>query len=408
MIHCVTSLRRSTTLTPIRGVHMASLPQRPGEIRALAGARALPPLLLVLYHYHEGHGYQNVPLFDIFVAKGYLWVEFFFALSGFVLVHVYGPRVEEFFRGHGHREFLKARLARLYPLHLVTLLIMLGMIIVLRAFAHSGGYISIYDTPSYHPFATWQSFIANLFLVQAWHLFRQLSWNGVSWFVSVEFFLCLIFPLYLWASRGGTKAGLVMVLLGFAALRVMAEQSGHGLDITADFGVLRGMADFAVGVGLAMLYREGKAKGLGEWSELRWSAIQLAIAAIFLYAIYHTGWSHQMRDFWVVPPMTAMILAVAYDRGILARALQTRPLRQLGEWSFAIYMGQTTWLQYLRFAEQRFYPNPAADWQTTIHWLEPLGLVIVCTLWGWALFALVEQPANRWIRSRFMRGTAPA
>ena len=387
---------------------MASLPERPGEIRALAGARALPPLLLVLYHYHEGHGYQNVHLFDLFVAKGYLWVEFFFALSGFVLVHVYGPRVEEFFRGHGHREFLKARLARLYPLHLATLLIMLGMMIVLRAFAHWGGYISIYDTPSYHPYATWQSFIANLFLVQAWHLFRQLSWNGVAWFVSVEFFLCLIFPLYLWVSRGGAKVGLAMVLLGFAALRVMAEQSGHGLDITADFGVLRGMADFAVGVGLAMLYREGKAKGVGEWSETLWSAIQLGIAAIFLYAIYHTGWSHQMRDFWVVPPMTAMILAVAYDRGILARALQTRPLRQLGEWSFAIYMGQTTWLQYLRFAEQRFYPNPAADWQTTIHWLEPLGLVIVCTLWGWLLFAVVEQPANRWLRARFARGTAPA
>ncbi|HEY8697402.1 MAG TPA: hypothetical protein VIM02_07280, partial [Rhizomicrobium sp.] len=65
---------------------------KPSEIRALAGARALPPLLLVLYHYHEAHGYQHVRLFDVFVAKGYLWVEFFFALSGFILVHVYAQR----------------------------------------------------------------------------------------------------------------------------------------------------------------------------------------------------------------------------------------------------------------------------------------------------------------------------
>ena len=90
---------------------------KPSEIRALAGARALPPLLLVLYHYHEAHGYQNLRWFDVFVAKGYLWVEFFFALSGFILVHVYAARRE--FR---YFDFLKARLARLYPLHLFTLL----------------------------------------------------------------------------------------------------------------------------------------------------------------------------------------------------------------------------------------------------------------------------------------------
>src|SRR2546423_12016858 len=96
--------------------------EKPTEIRALAGARALPPLLLVLYHYHEAHGYQNLRWFDVFVSKGYLWVEFFFALSGFVLVHVYVARAP--FR---YGSFLKARLARLYPLHLFTLLLMLAM-----------------------------------------------------------------------------------------------------------------------------------------------------------------------------------------------------------------------------------------------------------------------------------------
>src|SRR6476660_2858059 len=94
---------------------------KPSDIRALSGARALPPLLLVLYHYHEAHGYQNARWFDVFVSKGYLWVEFFFALSGFILVHVYGARAS-----FGYREFLKARFSRLYPLHLFTLLLMLA------------------------------------------------------------------------------------------------------------------------------------------------------------------------------------------------------------------------------------------------------------------------------------------
>src|SRR6185312_16376069 len=98
--------------------------------------------LLVLYHYHEGHGYQHFRLFDVFVAKGYLWVEFFFALSGFVLILSLGGRSMD---GRGYVDFLKARLARLYPLHLATLLIMLAMIVVLNALAAAGGYYSIYN-----------------------------------------------------------------------------------------------------------------------------------------------------------------------------------------------------------------------------------------------------------------------
>ena len=380
---------------------MAQPPQKIGEIRALMGARALPPLLLVLYHYHEGHGYQHFRAFDVFVAKGYLWVEFFFALSGFVLTLVYGARK------FSHSEFLKARLARLYPLQVATLFIMLAMMIFFRWLAACGGYISIYDLPGYHPYATWPSFIANLFLVQAWHLFPKLSWNGVSWFVSVEFFLCLIFPLYLWLSRGRLWRAFAMIAGGLAVLKFMADHSGHGLDITYDFGIVRGMADFAVGVGFAMLYRVWKPRA-DALSERVHSAVQIIIALIFLYAMYDTGWSHNPRDFWIVPPMLAVIMAVSFDRGVLARALQTRPLLRLGEWSFAIYMGQTVWLQFLHYTNQRLYPNPSPIWAARIHIIEPVVLVIVCAVWGWVLYRLVESPANRALRQFFLRGNRTA
>ncbi len=380
---------------------MAQSPQKIGEIRSLMGARALPPLLLVLYHYHEGHGYQHFRAFDVFVAKGYLWVEFFFALSGFVLTLVYGAR------NFSHAEFLKARLARLYPLQVATLFMMLAMVIFFRWLAARGGYISIYDLPSYHPYATWQSFIANLFMVQAWHLFPKLSWNGVSWFVSVEFFLCLIFPLYLWLSRGRLWRAFALIAGGLAVLKFMADHSGHGLDITYDFGILRGMADFAVGVGFAMLYRAGKPRA-DALSERVHSAVQIVIALIFFYAMYNTGWSHNPRDFLIVPPMLAVILAVSFDRGVLARALQTRPLLRLGEWSFAIYMGQTVWLQFLHYTNQRLYPDPSPLWAGRIHIIEPVVLVIVCAAWGGLLYWAVESPANRALRRLLMRGTRPA
>jgi peptidoglycan/LPS O-acetylase OafA/YrhL len=58
---------------------------KPAEIRALAGARAFPPLVLVMFHFSEGHGYRNFWPLDLLAARGYLWVEFFFCLSGFIL-----------------------------------------------------------------------------------------------------------------------------------------------------------------------------------------------------------------------------------------------------------------------------------------------------------------------------------
>jgi len=379
---------------------------RPVEIKALSGARALPPLLLVLYHYHEGHGYQHFRLFDVFVAKGYLWVEFFFALSGFILVYVHGDKPMDW---RGHMEFLKARLARLYPLHIATLLIMRAMIVVLNALAAAGGYYSIYNAPGYHPYATWPSFIGNLFLVQAWHLFPSLSWNGVSWFVSVLFFIMLLFPAFLWTARGPVWRGVALIAAGLVTLWILVSTSGHGLDITFDFGIVRGLADFSIGVGLAMIYRALRATGdaAPEW---QLSLAQALVLGLYLYAVYNTGWSHRPQDFWVVPPLLGLILVMAFDRGFLARAFSTRPLLLLGEWSFAIYLGQTTWLQLIRFAEARIYPGLVAS--PTTHIIEPIALVIICTLWGCLLYVVVEKPAgtalHRFFAKQKERGTGSA
>ena len=106
---------------------------RPPEIRALTGARALPPLILVLFHYCEGHGYRGAKWFDLPVAQG---------LSvGRVLLHAVRLRAHlrlwrrdgaRFWRCAAYCRFLQSRLARLYPLHLAMLFVILVMVIMLR------------------------------------------------------------------------------------------------------------------------------------------------------------------------------------------------------------------------------------------------------------------------------------
>ncbi|HEX4159776.1 MAG TPA: acyltransferase [Rhizomicrobium sp.] len=377
---------------------------RPPEIRALKGARALPPLILVLFHYCEGHGYRGAWWFDLPVARGYLWVEFFFALSGFVLTFVYAPRLREMWHLRGYGRFLQSRLARLYPLHLAMLLLILGMVITLRWLAARGGYVSIYDE-QWHPIVNTPTFIANLFLVQAWNIFPYLSWNGAAWFVSVEFLLCLLFPLYLAVSRGGWKIATLLIVSGAAGLALLAHPR-YGLDLTFHNGIWRGMAAFAMGVGFAVFHRAALARGAARLPDFAFTLAQLTVLGCLIYAIYNTGWSHTRADIYTALAVIALVFVLSFDRGLIAKALATSVPLVLGEWSYAIYIGQTPLLQLLRHAQLHLYPAPGdivlgrswAAWAPFWHWLEPALLVTAAIAWGALLFMLIERPANAVLR----------
>ena len=166
------------------------------------------------------------------------------------------------------------------------------------------------------------------------------------------------------------------------------------------------MAGFAVGVGLAMLFRivnNAGAERLPEWVH---SAAQAALLAYFIWATYCTGWSHSPNDIWTVLALDGFVFLLAFDRGFLARALSTSVPRKLGVWSYGIYMGQTFWLQAIRYFEQRWYPPDDAivfgqRWGSLIWWIEPFALVVVCIAWGAFLAIVIEHPANAALRDMF-------
>ena len=391
------------------GTHSAK--QKPATIAALAGARAIPPLLIVLYHYCEGHHYFGVRLLDLAATRGYLWVEFFFALSGFILTHVYARRGKELWTRTGYFGFLKSRLIRLYPLHLFMLLALLALVIGVRLAADAGGYVSIYDRPSYHPNMTVEGFFASLFLVNGWNTLSSLTWNGASWFVSVEFALCLLFPLFIKLQDGRAWRGVALVAAGIAGLLLLLATSRYGLDLTYRNGIFRGLANFAIGVGLARLFHAVQTDRIPVWVH---SVIQLALVAFLLFIFTNSGWSHTGRDIYSALAMQALIPALAFDKGIVADLLQRRLPQHLGEWSYGIYLGQTFWLQYMRVIEFRFYPAPdtlvfGTPFSSLVFWLEPTLLVLVCTAWGALLAQKIEIPAARWLRRQLdrPRPTAP-
>jgi peptidoglycan/LPS O-acetylase OafA/YrhL len=364
---------------------------RPSEIHALNGARALPPLVLVLFHFCEQRGYFSVRAIDLFVGKGYLWVEFFFALSGFILIHVYGAR----FKMSGYVTFLKTRLARLYPLHLATLLLLLAFVWFTRAIAPLTGHTSIFDQP-YHPIVSGITFVANLFLVQAWNLFPYLSWNAPAWFVSVEFLLCILFPVFAFLARGGRRRGILLIGAGIAGLVALAATSGNdGLDITFHNGIFRGMAGFAVGAGMAVVYR-----GLKRIDIHLVNVLQVGVLAGLIFSIYFGGERHTGNDVVVAAWMMALIFVLALDKGVVARAFQTAALTRLGEWSYAIYLVQFPLLQALRTIRQYYPPEfrVLGEYSGAVQWAEAGVLLAAAIGLGAALTIFIERPAHARLR----------
>ena len=163
--------------------HPPLLPKR--HFNALDLSRLVAAVAVLFWHYLHftfPHGGTRAPpnytdyeplhaVFALFYDRGYLAVEYFWTVSGFVFAHVYlaNPRARQ--------RFWIARIARLWPLHLLTLVVVALLQVAFRA--HDGVDLS------YGPNDTWH-FVLNVFFVHYWGLRNMMTFNGPSWSLSVE------------------------------------------------------------------------------------------------------------------------------------------------------------------------------------------------------------------------------
>src|SRR6185312_14045493 len=124
-------------------------------------------------------------------------------------------------------------------------------------------------------------------------------------FVSVEFALCLLFPLLLWLAEGALWRGFALIAAGLCGLGALLLTSRHGLDITYHNGVLRGLSDFSIGIGMAVLFRRLKARR--QLPDYVHSVIQLALVGLLVLVVMNTGWSHTNMDIFTVLPLMVLV-----------------------------------------------------------------------------------------------------
>ena len=345
------------------------------HLKPLTSLRFFAALWVILFTWiHE----LNVPIAFGLIDKGYLGVDLFFVLSGFILSYVYLEAFGE--GGFRYAEFVNHRLARIYPLHIATLAFTL---LLIAAAAIKGVELD----PNA---ANWAALPANLVMVHAWGLAPTASFNHPSWSISAEWFAYLTFPVTAtaaWALRHRPilAVGLAIALLaalytGFEAL------AGFPLThATFQWGALRIVPAFLFGSSLYLAWRAGAVKH---------RAVATLGAAIASLTVVLAS-SYARSDVIIVIALGLLVLSMAGmardGRGILASPIAV----YLGEISFATYMIYVPWKWvYLKSVNALLgtdhAPLPFMWWLAGLLALVPLSMLA---------HHLIEVPARRWMRA---------
>jgi len=300
--------------------------RRAPQIPSLTPLRGVAALFVVAFHLQFWIPNLRYPSTMPAFLLGYLWVDFFFLLSGFVIAHVYGSWLTHGLRSFPYVRFLYARLCRVYPLHAAVLAAMVGFELVqvgLRSFGRLPGFEPFTDA---NPVS---GIFTHLLLINGWNLHDRLLWNFPAWSISAELTAYLAFPvLWLLLSRLSAVLSWLAFALLLAALNALALGNGGRLAIHHDYGAVRCLLEFSIGILVYRAYRSDRC--------LRWlrsdAAFALALAWILsLMAIL-------ARDILIVPGFALLLLVAAHNTGLASRVLNSRPLLHLGDVSYSIYM----------------------------------------------------------------------
>ena len=307
--------RTSTAITPN------------SQLPSLTSFRGIAALWVVLYHYSAVYFSKfDFASYTHLIDKGYLAVDMFFMLSGFVLTHVYNRAFSESITRH-YRSFLLSRVARLYPLHILILLLFVATAFTsqLREYAATG---TFHEIPLEGP-RSLIALVANLFMLQGLAAGR-LSWNYPAWSISVEFVAYLVFPLILptiWRTSPLIKLALTVWLTGILAwLAYITQDNFNQWD--GPITLLRGLPEFVLGTLLYFAFRDDKFAPL-----LDSDAVAIIVVGITILAL-HIG----APDILIVLLFAILILVAAINTRTFAAVANVGPLIWLGNISYSLYL----------------------------------------------------------------------
>jgi len=356
------------------------------HFRILGFWRVLAAFLVMTFHFLS-YGPASALEFAERMRSLMPLLDMFLMISGFLIMLRYSDKllVE---RG-SYMSFLVRRLARFYPLYLLTLLYFVAVGVA----AHLG--IAGSNPDGRYDFA---ALPANLLLIQGWGFTDVLTFNYVGWTLSAEWFCYLLLPVVVLAHRRFGLAGLE-VLIVITCLALEAAVATHIMPFESwmfadTWGAYRAFADFAIGAFVAVLVRDS-----------RWDLTSQAPG----WALFAVGVVLMWNGLAGYPALTliavAIFLAALAERNSQNATLVLKPFDPLANASFSIYLIHPVVgsLMLGIFWRKVLAPIDVMDFYA--YWLAPMVVSIVLALLSARYF---EAPLAKLLNERFARKSAAA
>ncbi len=327
----------------------------------------------------QWHSAGNIPSL---VPHGYVAVDLFFVLSGFIMSYTY---LDDFRRnGLGaFATFLQRRIARLLPLNLAVLALIL--------LAGALGTVWFGENISYFPDHLLRNLLVSVTMVQGLGIGTGL--NGPAWSISVEFVAYLLFPGFvaLMFHRSRLLA-LTTTVLAVAALTLMAMQ-GPRLTMANDNGVfplIRCFTEFVMGMACFRVFATLPERSI--WQQDGPALVSGLLAGLFMVL------GIDLLAAFCFPPL---ILALACNQGRVKQWFGWPVPYFLGEISFSLYLAHDMFRPFYAKLVTFLHPLPLAM-APALAFAFFGGLLVIAP--STLLFTAVERPGRRLLRHIFTRG----
>jgi peptidoglycan/LPS O-acetylase OafA/YrhL len=376
----------------------------PKTMPTLTGCRFFAALGVLLLHTASFVHFPS-PL-AMLASQGQSGVAFFFILSGFILTHTYQDIGKEP-DWEKKRRFFAHRFARIYPVHLLVLVLITPIGIYLFHGKYSPGEFML-------------SWLANLILIQAFipnPLFGQV-WNAPAWSICCEAFFYSCFPRIsrsmeiVSARKRLVTAGLISLawsVVSFLIVFAIWYASGFrtdGLASKVEYWVLRDplcrIGEFVLGcvlyrclvdeeTGLERRFANRKARNLGLAIGLAWLIVVMVAVLAFRHSDSALAIAMRGLGSFVLPePAFGLLIVVLASGGTMLTPILEHPfIVLLGESSYALYM-----IHWIAWGALDRLPETSIRWK-----IVAIVLVIPTSI---ACYKWIETPSRRWIRS-FLR-----
>lgn len=395
-----------TPTTPTRVTFTpAAFPDTKPHYEILDGLRGVAALLVVWYHVFEGYSFASGDPIITCINHGYLAVDFFFILSGFVISYAYDDRWKA--AGEKRRltvgQFFKRRLIRLHPMVVLCAVVGAVTFFIQGSVQWDGTHVATSSTML--------ALLLTMFMIPAVpgcsHEVRgngeMFPLNGTNWSLFFEYVGNILYALMI---RRFSKAVLAVftavlgLLLAWFAITDVSDYGSLGVGWTLDRmnflgGMLRMLFPFSMGMLVARGFRPVKIRGA-------FLICSIILAALLFVPYIETAFTLGDLKITMNGIYETACIAIAFPllvrlgaSGITKPGLSGRICGFVGELSFPLYAVHYPFM-YL------FYAHLIRTEQYTFAETWPLAIAVYvwCIIAAYLCLRFYDKPVRKWLSGK--------